>query len=67
MALAAQVLIGLLILLHVYIVLLETVLFKTRGRRVFGLDAARAEMVPPPSFPADGGPLGRNPILCACH
>lgn len=47
MALAAQVLIGLIILLHVYIVLLETVLFKTRGRRVFGLDAARAEIMGP--------------------
>lgn len=47
MALAAQILIALILLLHVYIFLLETVLFKTRGRRVFGLDAARAELMAP--------------------
>ncbi len=47
MALAAQVLIGLILLLHVYFVLLETVLFKTRGRRVFGLTAEKAEIMAP--------------------
>lgn len=47
MAIAAQVLIALIVLLHVYIVLLETVLFKTRGRRVFGLDAGKAEIMAP--------------------
>jgi putative membrane protein len=47
MAVAAQVLIGLIALLHVYFVLLETVLFKTRGRRVFGLTAEKAEIMGP--------------------
>jgi len=47
MAIAAQVLIGLIALLHVYFVLLETVLFKTRGRRVFGLTAEKAEIMAP--------------------
>src|SRR3954471_359309 len=47
MLLAAQVLIGLILLLHVYFVLLETVLFKTRGRRVFGLTAEKAEIMAP--------------------
>jgi putative membrane protein len=47
MAIAAQVLIGLILLLHVYFVLLETVLFKTRGRRVFGLTAEKAEIMAP--------------------
>ena len=47
MAVAAQVLIGLIALLHVYFVLLETVLFKTRGRRVFGLTAEKAEIMAP--------------------
>ena len=47
MAVAAQVLIALIALLHVYFVLLETVLFKTRGRRVFGLSAEKAEIMAP--------------------
>ncbi|MES2152021.1 MAG: DUF1304 domain-containing protein [Pseudomonadota bacterium] len=47
MAIAAQVLIALILLLHVYFVLLETVLFKTRGRRVFGLTAEKAEIMAP--------------------
>ncbi|CUI09098.1 DUF1304 domain-containing protein [Massilia sp. P8910] len=47
MAIAAKVLIGLILLLHVYFVLLETVLFKTRGRRVFGLSAEKAEIMAP--------------------
>ena len=47
MALAAQIVIGLVILVHVYIVLLETVLFNSRGRRVFGLSAEKAEIVRP--------------------
>ena len=34
---AAQILIGLVCLLHVYIFLLETVLFKARGAKVFGI------------------------------
>ena len=47
MLLAAQILIGLILLLHVYFVLLETVLFKTRGRRAFGLTAEKAEIMAP--------------------
>ena len=47
MAIVAQVLIALIALLHVYFVLLETVLFKTRGRRVFGLSAEKAEILAP--------------------
>ncbi|MDQ2989796.1 MAG: DUF1304 domain-containing protein [Pseudomonadota bacterium] len=47
MAIAAQVLIALIALLHIYFVLLETVLFKTRGRRVFGLSAEKAEIMAP--------------------
>jgi putative membrane protein len=46
-AIAAQVLIALIAVLHVYFVLLETVLFKTRGRRVFGLSAEKAETMAP--------------------
>jgi putative membrane protein len=47
MAVAAQVMIGVIALLHFYFFLLETVLFKTRGRRVFGLTAEKAEIVGP--------------------
>ena len=47
MAIAAQVLIALIALLHVYFVLLETVMFKTRGRRVFGLSVEKAEIMAP--------------------
>jgi putative membrane protein len=47
MAVLAQVLIGLILLLHVYIVLLETVLFQTRGRRAFGLTKEKAEIMAP--------------------
>lgn len=37
MLLVAKILAGLVLAIHVYIVLLETVLFKTRGRKAFGL------------------------------
>ena len=47
MAIAVQALIALIALLHAYFVLLETVLFKTRGRRVFGLSAEKAEIMAP--------------------
>jgi putative membrane protein len=45
MLLAAQILTALVLLIHVYIFLLETVLFKTRGRRVFAISAADADIV----------------------
>ena len=47
MLLVAKVLIGLIMLLHVYIVLLETVLFRTRGRKVFGLRKEDVEVLAP--------------------
>jgi len=47
MAMLAQVLIALIALLHAYFVLLETVLFKTRGRRVFGVSKEHAEILAP--------------------
>jgi len=43
----ATILIAAVALLHVYFVLLETVLFKTRGRRAFGLSAEKAEIMAP--------------------
>ncbi|SHN41799.1 putative membrane protein [Duganella sacchari] len=45
--LAAQIVTALVALIHVYIVLLETVLFNTRGRRVFGLSKEKAHIVQP--------------------
>ncbi|MES2260182.1 MAG: DUF1304 domain-containing protein [Pseudomonadota bacterium] len=47
MLLLAQIATALVLLVHVYIVLLETVLFRTRGRRVFGLTADKAEIMQP--------------------
>ena len=47
MLLAAKIIAGIVLLIHVYIFLLETVLFKTRGRKVFGLTAERAEIMAP--------------------
>jgi putative membrane protein len=47
MPLAAQIVTGIVALIHVYIVLLETVLFDTRGRKVFGLTAEAAAIVKP--------------------
>lgn len=43
MHVAAQILIALVCLIHVYILLLETVLFKTRGAKVFGVPKADIE------------------------
>jgi putative membrane protein len=45
MAIVAKVLIILILCLHVYFLILETVLFKTRGRKVFGLSAETAEIM----------------------
>ena len=47
MSIVAQVLAAIVLLIHVYIFLLETVLFKTRGRRVFGLTKEQAETMAP--------------------
>ena len=45
MSVLAQIVTALILLLHVYIVLLETVLFDRRGRKVFGLSKEKAEIV----------------------
>lgn len=47
MQIAANILAGLVLLIHVYIVLLETVMFRTRGRKVFGLSDEKAEIMAP--------------------
>ncbi len=47
MHLLATILIAAIALLHAWFVLLETVLFKTRGRRVFGISAEKAEIMAP--------------------
>jgi putative membrane protein len=47
MLIAAKILAGIVLLIHVYIVLLETVLFRTRGRKVFGMNDAQVEMMAP--------------------
>ncbi|MCB1553616.1 MAG: DUF1304 domain-containing protein [Xanthomonadales bacterium] len=47
MLLVAQIFAGLVLLIHVYIVLLETVLFRTRGAKVFRMDAQKVELVAP--------------------
>ena len=43
MLIAAKVLTGLVLFIHVYIFLLETVLFQTRGRKAFNLTKEQAE------------------------
>jgi len=47
MLLAAQIVTWIVLLIHVYIVLLETVLFDRRGRKVFGLSAEQAVILKP--------------------
>ena len=47
MLLAAKVLAGLVFFIHIYIFLLETVLFDTRGRKVFGLSKEQAVIMKP--------------------
>lgn len=44
---AAVVLIALVLAIHIYIVLLETVLFRLRGRKVFGVPSERVEEMAP--------------------
>lgn len=45
MQLLAQIVTALVALIHIYIVLLETVLFDARGRKVFGLNREKAELM----------------------
>jgi putative membrane protein len=47
MTLVANILIGLVLLIHVYIVLLETVMFRTRGPKVFELLPEQVETMAP--------------------
>ncbi len=47
MLLTAQILTGLVLLIHVYIFLLETVLFRSRGMKVFGFPPETADMYAP--------------------
>ena len=47
MLLASKVLTGLVLFIHIYIFLLETVLFDTRGRKVFGLSKEQAQTMRP--------------------
>lgn len=47
MLLAAKLLAGLVLFIHIYIFLLETVLFNTRGRKVFGLTKEQAVIMKP--------------------
>lgn len=42
MLIAAKIIAGLVLFIHIYIFLLETVLFQTRGRKVFGLSREQA-------------------------
>ncbi|KQQ36162.1 hypothetical protein ASF61_08170 [Duganella sp. Leaf126] len=45
MQLLAQIVTGFVALIHIYIVLLETVLFDARGRKVFGLSQEKADIM----------------------
>jgi putative membrane protein len=47
MLLIATVLTAVVIAIHVYIVLIETVLFRTRGRKVFGVKDDKVEVLAP--------------------
>jgi putative membrane protein len=47
MLIVANILIGVNLFIHVYIVLLETVLFRSRGVKVFGLSAQQADIMAP--------------------
>ncbi|HEY0845296.1 MAG TPA: DUF1304 domain-containing protein [Noviherbaspirillum sp.] len=47
MQLAANILIGIVLAIHVYIFLLETVLFRSRGRKVFGLSREQVDVLAP--------------------
>jgi putative membrane protein len=47
MLLVAKILAGLVLFIHVYIFLIETVLFESRGRKVFGLTPEKAAIMKP--------------------
>lgn len=47
MLIAAKIVTALVLLIHVYVVLLETVLFRRRGGKVFGLTPEQVETMAP--------------------
>ncbi|WP_088345993.1 MULTISPECIES: DUF1304 domain-containing protein [Rhodomicrobium] len=47
MDIAAVILTGIVLAIHVYIVLIETVLFRTRGAKVLGIPPTRVEEMAP--------------------
>lgn len=47
MYLTAKILTGIVLAIHVYVVLLETVLFRTRGRKAFGLTREQVQTLAP--------------------
>jgi putative membrane protein len=47
MLLIATILTAIVIAIHVYIVLIETVLFRTRGRKVFGIKEGQVDALAP--------------------
>jgi len=47
MLLLATIITAVVIAIHVYIVLIETVLFRTRGRKIFGVKEAQVDMLAP--------------------
>lgn len=47
MLMVAKILAGVVLLIHVYIFLLETVMFRSRGGKVFGMSDAQVEMMAP--------------------
>jgi putative membrane protein len=47
MLLIATILTAIVIAIHVYIVLIETVLFRTRGRQVFGIKEGQVDALAP--------------------
>lgn len=47
MLLASEILTAIVLLIHIYIVVLETVLFRTRGRKVFGMPSDKVDFVAP--------------------
>jgi putative membrane protein len=47
MLLIATILTAIVVAIHVYIVLIETVLFRTRGRKVFGIKEGQVDALAP--------------------
>jgi putative membrane protein len=65
MLIAAKVIAALVLFIHVYIFLLETVLFKGRGRKVFGLSKEQADTMAP-AMSNQGAYNGFLAVALAC-